>query len=154
MKQFLGLPWDSFKEVNDFYMTQRGWRLNHSPRGNVQEFDFPESFQGALARHEVITLGTTLVAKLACYFTRTPGGLRVRVNTCGVLDGCREHRSVSFRFAVPQIHSLRRFLESLERRATTRMPIEAAYCLVFGECGERVSVELEAAATRHETERV
>lgn len=148
------LSWKAFREVNGKYMTHRGWRLNASRYGNVQEFEFPASLNGALERRELITVGTALVAPLECHFMRTPGGFRVRVITCGVPDGCREHLAVSFKFEFRQIQSLGCVLDALEKRAMTRMPIELAYCLVFGDCGVSVSRQLEAAATRNELEPV
>ncbi len=150
MKGSRGVPWRLFQEVNGDYMTHRGWRLNASRHENVQEFEFPASFNGALERRELIAIGAALVAKLECHFMHTPGGLQLRVITCGVPDGCREHLTVSFRFQLRQIRSLGHVLEMLEKRAVTRMAIEVAYCLVFGDCGQRVSELLEAEATRHE----
>jgi hypothetical protein len=118
------------------WFAARDWRVEAND-GDVLEFSYDNVFQGRYSPDcRVFGDGDTYLWPLECRIRWTRDVVRVEISTCGVADGCPEHRRHDHTLTTTtDLADLAAELSRWEAHAAALDPAGIADCLTFGHFG-------------------
>ncbi|MGC7102952.1 hypothetical protein ACPZ19_50540 [Amycolatopsis lurida] len=141
-------PLGRFTERITEFMEFRDWECHGTFSGRDLCFDFPASFGGAQENMNFFTLSELFLNTLDCRFVCTPRGLRAKIITCGVQDGCPRHASWHFNYTPGPTRPFTPLLNDLETKAAQTNSADLVWCVLFGDCGRSASAAVAARKER------
>jgi hypothetical protein len=121
--------------LRDLLGKRAGWELVEDTDEN-DVWSYTTSFQGVFTREQRFPRGRDLGLELL-EITRV-GNLDIRLDTCGVQDGCPDHLSRIEMFTLPGgVASLEKQLAPLEQQASSILLPDLMWCLFAGPCSQQ-----------------